>query len=64
MTFVADAGDVFTVRTKRKIQLKIRRCNGSGADTIMLLSEPEEVYRVSFTSAECYTTTTLCPSGI
>jgi hypothetical protein len=49
MILGADAGDVITVRTDRKIKRKIRRCDGSGADTIMIVSElQEKVCRVSF----------------
>jgi len=43
MTLGAHAGDVFTVRTDRKIKRKIE-CNGSG---YAIVSEPK-VYRGSF----------------
>jgi len=46
MILRADYGDVIT---ERKIKRKIRKCDGSGADTIMIVSELEEkVYTVSF----------------
>jgi len=59
MILVAYAGYDFTVHTDRKIKRKIKRCDGSGAETIRIVSEPEEVYIVFFTSAGGYTTRTL-----
>jgi hypothetical protein len=51
MILDADAREVITVRTERKIKRKMRKRDGSGlpgADTIAVVSEPEaKIYRVS-----------------
>ena len=52
MILCADVKDVITVRTKRKIKRKFRKCDGSGpssAGMVTVISEPEEkIYRLSF----------------
>ena len=46
MILGVDARDDITVRTDKKIKLKMKNC---GADTATIISEPEEkVYRISF----------------
>jgi hypothetical protein len=50
MILNADAEDVITVRMERKMKRKRRKFDGSGlpgADTVVIVSEPEEkVYRI------------------
>jgi len=52
MILSADAKDVITVRTERKIKRKMRICDGNelpGTDTVVMVPQPkEQVYRVLF----------------